>query len=299
MIFHGILHYRETFERCSKMSSHDNRPQAAGLGQPLVTISQPVSRSIAVPAGDNHPLAAANRAIPVVAGTDVDEPPESTGHGNVAMPSTSGYPSQFQPTTPQKLQSSTPNSSIPPGSVPNVRVVPTSVSPSKSLDSLADAFLSEPSHRTEQLRLPPILKPAPLPPDDGILRLRNLVERRAWGDVLKVATSMLNAPDDPHSHVYAALVTLPLNAPKADAMSVSEEIRQETVECMALQCHAWLKLRRYADLETEVERWNFVTHNDATAESPKWLPWSLRKCLHPNGFHYWARFLLIQFAFST
>jgi hypothetical protein len=104
-----------------------------------------------------------------------------------------------------------------------------------------------------------------------------LVERRAWGDVLKVATAMFNSPTDPHADVYASLVTLPLNTPQADVASVPLEIRLETVEIMALQCHAWLKLRRYGDLATEVERWNFVTLNDATAESPDWLPWSLRK----------------------
>jgi tetratricopeptide (TPR) repeat protein len=70
---------------------------------------------------------------------------------------------------------------------------------------------------------------------------------------------------------------LPLNAPPVDIASIAMEVRLETVEIMTLQCHAWLKLRRYADLGAEVERWNFVPHNDAAAQAPDWLPWSLRK----------------------
>ena len=146
-----------------------------------------------------------------------------------------------------------------------------------SLDELADAFLSEPSYRTQQLGLSPLLRPPSLPRQEGVARLRTLVERRAWGDVLKISTGMLNSPKGPHSDVYASLVTLPLNAPQVDTSSIPMEARLETVEIMTLQCHAWLKLRRYADLAAEVERWNFVTHNDAAAQSPDWLPWGLRK----------------------
>lgn len=148
-------------------------------------------------------------------------------------------------------------------------------SPSKSLDVMADALLSQRSYRTDTLNLAPLLRPSPLPREDGIKRLRTLVGRRAWGDVLKIATGMLTTA--PYADVYSSLLMLPLNAPQVDISSVSPQIRSETVEIMTLQCNAWLKLRRYQDLATEVERWNFLKQNDATAESPEWLPWSLRK----------------------
>ncbi|KAL3911311.1 MAG: hypothetical protein SGILL_007327 [Bacillariaceae sp.] len=98
-----------------------------------------------------------------------------------------------------------------------------------------------------------------------------------------MATSLLTAPTETSSQqqyatVYASLVTLPYNsAPPTpeEINSIPMQIRQETVEIMILQCHAWLKLRRYNDLAAEVERWNFLTQNDATATSPDWLPWSI------------------------
>ena len=48
------------------------------------------------------------------------------------------------------------------------------------------------------------------------------------------------------------------------------------LEIMTLECHAWLKLRRYADLGKEVERWSFCFINDSTARHPQWVPWSLQ-----------------------
>ena len=154
---------------------------------------------------------------------------------------------------------------------------PASGSPAKSLDVMADTLLSQKSYRTDTLNLAPLLRPVPLPREDGIKRLRTLTERRAWGDVLKIATAMLNSGKDPYGDVYSSLVMLPLNAPQVDISQVSPQIRNETVEIMTLQCNAWLKLRRYQDLATEIERWNFLKQNDATAESPEWLPWSLRE----------------------
>jgi hypothetical protein len=251
-------------------SSGDNLSNPGGLGQPLVTLSQPLNRGIAVPAGDDHPLAASS--MPIVQDTNVELPvrPPPPPPPPLPPPSMATVTSAPQPpaaaTTP--LRSASPV---------GAKITPAIVSPSKSLDSLTDSFLSEPSYRTEQLKLPSFLRPSPLPPDQGIARIRTLVERRAWGDVLKVAALMLNSATDPHAVVYASLVTLPLNAPQPDVTSVPLQVRLETAEIMALQCHAWLKLRRYSELATEVERWNFVTLHDAMAESPDWLPWSLRK----------------------
>ena len=277
------------------MSSGDKNQQVGpGLGQPLVTIPTPGSiyRGVAVPAGDNHPLATTPALEPpgFIAGqhplaTPALEPPgliiaNQATNASVSGPSVStSISSQAPPpivqTPPSVVQIRTPARPVA-ASPAQLRVISAAVSPSKSLDALADEFLSERSYRTDRLGLAPVLRPSPLPPEDGIHRLRTLVDRRAWGDVLKISTSILNSPKDPHADVYASLVTLPLNAPQVDASNVPLEIRQETVEIMALQCHAWLKLRRYVDLATEVERWNFSKHNDATAQSPDWLPWSIR-----------------------
>jgi hypothetical protein len=194
-------------------------------------------------------------------------------------------PPETAPAIPQMIRSSPP--AAPVSSPAQVRVVSATVSPTKSLDDCADNFLSGSSYRTDQLGLAPILRPTPLPREDGIYRLRTLVERRAWGDVLKISTNMLNSPKDLHADVYASLVTLPLNAPQVDASTVPPQIRLETVEIMTLQCHAWLKLRRYGDLATEVERWNFLMHNDATAQSPEWLPWSIRKYYICCVVYFW------------
>jgi len=104
------------------------------------------------------------------------------------------------------------------------------------------------------------------------------VVRRAWGDVLKMSTTLLNSTTSQHAAVYGSLVTLPLNAQAAataQASSASSQIRTETIEIMMLQCHAWLKLRRYNDLAAEIERWNFLIQNDAAATSPPWLPWGI------------------------
>jgi hypothetical protein len=226
--------------------------QQPGMGEPLVKIT-------ATPAGNDHPLA--QSTVPIVQGREVTNNNVPSSPASRARP-----PATFSP----------PPTTTPTSSRPSSRITSAGVSPNKSLDSLADQFLSKRTDTNSSQQ--PMLRPEPLSgQEDEVSRLRTLVERRAWGDVLKVATGMLNSPKDPHADVYASLVTLPLNAPKADAMSVSEEIRLETVEIMTLQCHAWLKLRRYSDIATEVERWNFVTHHDMGAESPDWLPWSLRK----------------------
>ena len=176
--------------------------------------------------------------------------------------------------------------------------VETSVSPSsKSLDALADDFLSS--------KPPPILlSPNPLPRGEaGIVRLRTLVERRAWGDVLKLASTLLSnngsnssssssskssssSMSRQYSKVYASLLLREHEQEQHNNNDdndndnnndVPPNIRQDTVEIMILQCNAWLMLRRYTDLSKEVERWNFLTQNDTTAKSPEWIPWSIRK----------------------
>jgi hypothetical protein len=123
--------------------------------------------------------------------------------------------------------------------------------------------------------LQPLLRPIPLPRgEEGIVRLRTLVERRAWGDVLKMAQTLLNTENSQYAAVYSSLLEVS-TIPSPDPSTITPDIGQETVEIMTLQCNAWLKLRRYTDLATEVERWNFLTQNDATAQSPLWVSWSM------------------------
>ena len=264
------------------MSSDDGKiREGTGLSHstPLVTIASPpaIAHGIAVPAGNNHPLAA---MAPVSAGATSEGNANEIGSDhNISSVSASATVPMISknlspPFAPPPV--STPNRPVASSPLPSARVVPASVSPTKSLESLADQFLSAPSFRTENLGMPPLVRPTPLPQEDAMNRLRTLVERRAWGDVLKVTTTMLAEPD-PHSSVYSSLVEWPAANSKVEPSSFSPQLQEETVEILSLRCHAILKLRRYSDLTSEVERWNFVTHNDATAESPAWLPWSLRK----------------------
>lgn len=224
------------------------------------------------PAGTNHPLAT-TPARPAQKATPSSDHPTTpllpTGAATSDVFATQRR--QFHPTAA-------------PMSAPPMRISSTSSSPSQSsnsitLDELADEFLSQPSYRTEQLGLAPILRPSPLPPNEnGIDRLRTLVERRAWGDVLKLATSLLMSGSSPYSGIYASLVTVSHSASSQELNSADThppQIRLETVEVMMLLCHAWLKLRRYADLAAEIEQWSFLNFKDATSQSPDWLPWCL------------------------
>lgn len=262
--FH-VLVFRSLL-RIMNMSSggHGSQQKASGFTESAPLISVPgansISRGMAVPAGNNHPLASTAVAA-------APSPPP-------AAPQSAGAPARQSKSS---MMSTPPPKTAPVHSTSQSSINSASVSPAKTLDAAADAFLSEPSYRTEQLGLAPLLKPIPLPREEGIHRIRTLVERRAWGDVLKISTGILNSDKSPHADVYASLVMLPLNAPRVDLSQIPPQVRAETVEIMTLQCNAWLKLRRYSDLVTEVERWNFLKQNDATAHSPEWLPWSLRK----------------------
>jgi tetratricopeptide (TPR) repeat protein len=135
--------------------------------------------------------------------------------------------------------------------------------------------MAGPSYRLAELKLPPLLKPPPLPAQEtGVARLRTLVERRAWGDVLQVSGDMLRSASNPHAAIYASLVN---NQDPEEATSAEEIVlQQEMIEILTLECHAWLKLRRYVDLAREVERWSFCRINDITAVHPTWVPWSLQ-----------------------
>lgn len=161
-------------------------------------------------------------------------------------------------------------------------------SPAQSLDNHVDAFLSGPSYRTEQ-KLPPLLRPPPLINENPLQCLRTLVERRAWGDVLQVTADLLRGADSSHARIYQTMLvdtstgtTSEEGGGNDDTNSntdptLQQQYRDETVEIVALQCHAWLKLRRYTDLGQEIERWNFLSfhENYDASTAPVWVPWSL------------------------
>lgn len=262
---------------------------SSGLGHstPLVRVGGAASVGI-------RPAAAASLPRP-------PPPPMRVDHHPLAIPAS---PPGVQPTTVATLPTPPPSTPMtpPPVVVPKQTdpsasftaasrapipavAVSSAASPSvrpqspvkKSLDSLADAFLSGPSYRLEQ-KLAPLLVPPKLSlTDTGMVRLRTLVERRAWGDVLQVCGDMLRKYA-PHAPIYEQLLSQDDTAtPTTVAEDDETVLRQETMEILMLECHAWLKLRRYADLGREVDRWWFCFVNDSTAVAPPWVPWSLRE----------------------
>jgi hypothetical protein len=281
----------------------------ANLGQPLkppVT----VTTRVAVPAGDD-PLAAGaitqtQNMTPSIPSKQQQNSHQQHQNAIPAPPPIGTASVEAKTTTGNNNTPTTPSPAVPVrGGGGGGGGVETSVSPSsKSLDALADDFLSS--------KPPPILlSPNPLPRGEaGIVRLRTLVERRAWGDVLKLASTLLSnngnnstsnssssssskssssSMSRQYSKVYASLLLREHeqeqhnnnddndNNNNNNNNDVPPNIRQDTVEIMILQCNAWLMLRRYTDLSKEVERWNFLTQNDTTAKSPEWIPWSIRK----------------------
>lgn len=275
--------------------------KASGLtgSTPLVTVSavhgtgiRPAGGGLVAPSpvGSNHPLAAElTAAMAPPAAPAPQSKPTSASTTSPQRPPVAVMANPHSPTLP--VVASTPVSTVAPNTPVIATVqgvaVPTTPPPKsstplrtkpsspvkKSLDALADSFLSGPSYRQTELQLEPLLKPPLLPPNEtGIARLRTLVERRAWGDVLQISGDMLRSASSPHAPVYNALIhnNDPIDAPDT-------ALQQETVEILTLECHAWLKLRRYTDLGRELERWEFSRINDVTAVAPTWVPWSLRE----------------------
>ena len=287
-------------------------PQDQGLGQskPLVTVAGgPPSLSGARTAASqqqnltsvtgHHPLAP---PPPVVQSSDpgqsvevsiptIPQPTNSAPTPPQPPPPPSapqvGYPPSSRPSTAASQYASPPPPPPPQAAAsPNNRGGPTNYqSPVQSLDDLVDTFLSGPSFRSEQ-QLPPLLRPPPLVNENPLQCLRTLVERRAWGDVLQVTADLLRGADSLHAPIYNSLLSSEANSPNdnpSNTSSVSSDqqlqLREETAEVLALQCHAWLKLRRYSDLGQEIDRWNFVSFSEGynADQAPSWVPWSLRK----------------------
>eukprot|EP00535_Pseudo-nitzschia_heimii_P008298 CAMPEP_0197190632 /NCGR_PEP_ID=MMETSP1423-20130617/22031_1 /TAXON_ID=476441 /ORGANISM="Pseudo-nitzschia heimii, Strain UNC1101" /LENGTH=544 /DNA_ID=CAMNT_0042643057 /DNA_START=20 /DNA_END=1654 /DNA_ORIENTATION=+ len=214
---------------------------------------------------ENHPLATCAMTV------EMGSPPESRSPPRSQR---TAIESQSPPPTNPTVATTTPASNRP----NKTSGVVTDVSPSsKSLDELADEFLSS--------KPPPVLlRPDPLPRGEvGILRLRTLVERRAWGDVLKLASSLLDgsskkksaSKNKRYAEVYASLLTSGQDDAQLNYDLIPENSLQETAEIITLRCNALLKLRRYNDLSREVEQWKFLKQNDIKAPSVEWLPWGI------------------------
>lgn len=286
---------------------HGGSSGGGGLGPPLVTIPAAAvhgsgirtATSLATTPVTHHPLAhntaqqatASLGPISALGAIPVEIPYRST-----QATSTSTVASQPSPTivaipsTPS-LGSSTPSNTFSsPAAAGTAAAAATKTTPG-TLDGLADAFLSGPSYRTTHLNLPPLLRPPALPRnEEGLQRLRTLVERRAWGDVLQVAQDMIRGPTSPYAPIYAALVSDDADSNAKILGGPLEQLQAETVEILTLECTAWLKLRRYADLGREVERWTFLQQNRKNGEAKErnkstasWVPWSLRKCFDCCG----------------
>ena len=153
----------------------------------------------------------------------------------------------------------------PPHSQPQMRAVTPKVfpvsPPNQSLDAMADAFLSADGTLAQ-----PKLRPLPLPQTTTDLeRVRALVVRRAWGDVLSILHALLRGPTSHYTAIYTALVT-----GQPEPVASLDTLRDDAVELMLLQCHAWIKMRRYAELGHELRQWKFLNDNDHP-----WLPPSI------------------------
>lgn len=247
----------------SSPPSNHQQPTPKGLpnSTPLVTVAnvhqgiRPIAGGL-TSVGMNHPLAPTSNAVPP---PRVPLPPQSTA----PVPP----PTDSEPT----IASITPSS--PSNLVPEISQSSTiPMSPvAKSLDALADQFLTAPSYRTSTLKLPPILKPPALPQHESVIdKVRTLVERRAWGDVLQLAGELLRSPTSKYAPIYTSLVQNTISSLE-DTPTLSL-FQSETSELLTLECHAWLKLRRYSDVGREVDRWDFIADS---SNAPNWIPASL------------------------
>lgn len=143
---------------------------------------------------------------------------------------------------------------------------------------------------------PPVL----LSSEHGVQRIKHLVSRRAWGDVMHLTTEYLNSSSKPYQPFYSQLLLSKniniqnTNATiKSDTTTSSDPLLQrlqtETSQLVAFKMHSMLKLRRYADLAREAERLNLIPPMDGSATGqyplPRWVPYGL-KILAAQSLHY-------------
>jgi tetratricopeptide (TPR) repeat protein len=185
----------------------------------------------------------------------------------------------FSPTNPA------PSFGIPPPP-PLQQSTATATSPAvaKTLDDLADAFLSGPSPRTVERGLPPILAPDPLPAEASDLeRLKILVQRRAWADVLLYTNQLKTGPSSHYAPLYEALVGYNNNTPATAELALETHL-QDLVYILTVHVTALVKVGNIKELAQEVKRWTFCHHhhhrkdnnnNHRGTAAPTWIPWSL------------------------
>lgn len=176
--------------------------------------------------------------------------------------------------SPPQQSSPFPATSPPPNRTP--QVVP--ASPAATLDDLADTFLAGESPRKDN----PLLRPPPLSSDlTDLDRLRTLAYRRAWGDVVALATQLLKSSNSHYATLYATLLQSTKN--QQQELLTLESQQEQVVEILTLHCQALLNMRRYPELKRLVEEWRFCHHHhsagssteETTTSSPDWIPWDL------------------------
>lgn len=231
-------------------------PPASRLSQsgPLVSVAGGVPPALISSRVVDHPLAGGAGLLNMAKPAFPQPPPMS------------GLPQQQQ-AQPRTFVSATP------------KILNTPVSPSKSLDAMADAFLSTDSNHssssaTANISSPalldnPNLRPLPLPTTTSELeRVRALVTRRAWGDVLSVVHSLLKGGTSHYTPLYAGLLQ-----GRTEAVDSLDSHRADVVELLTLQAHGWLKMRRYPELGHELRQYAKVQEHPAGF--PAWVPASV------------------------
>lgn len=248
-------------------SSNTNAQQGLGKSAPLVKVENVHSgvRTSATQGITNHPLAQPTPA----AATATNPSVELSEKGSTTAPAAS------PPPAPTVVNNVSPPKAPTVAKMPPIKSTPPPKKQASSLDEMADEFLSQ----TSDSNPVPMLKPKPLPKEqEGIERLRTLVVRRAWGDVLSVCGQMLRGPTSPYTQLYSCLISNE-DTTEVDITEFTDNQKLEVVEILTLECHAWLKLRRYNELGREVDKWRFLNTDGDSASNPtlSWVPWSLRK----------------------
>lgn len=172
------------------------------------------------------------------------------------------------PPTPSQQQQSTPPPPPPPPS--------SAVSQSSSNNSNeheVDSFLSKPSHRTQISDEPgqlPLLKPKPLPKNlEPMQKLRQLVQRRAWLDVIHLGLELLTNSTSKYAPYYSQLI----HGEESTSTTQDSSIIQEVIQIISWRLRAMTYLRRFTDLKMEVIRTRLVpSHKDTL---PTWIPLKL------------------------
>jgi tetratricopeptide (TPR) repeat protein len=246
----------------------------------------------------DHPLATVTHPLAHGMDTDVEltlSDRSSSGAAAPAAPASSWNPQQEyqQHQQQQYAASAAPNTFATPTKAPVAPLLPPPPAPKvpfkpKTLDELTDIFLTGPTPDPDTAAdtaatTKIMLRPTPLPNVPDLERLRILVERRAWADVLQVAAQLLQpnaSSNSPYAPLYTALIHNPTSLTSGGQSLDSHQA--ELVEILTLQCHAWIKLKKYMELGLQIDRWSFCHHltgggngGKSTTAGPTWIPWSL------------------------